>query len=1119
MGLRNVSNPTERADQANSRMLLRVLSSIPGRARLRVAGLGRSPTLARQLEEGLDCEPAVTRASANPRTGALLLHFDPATDFGELVGKLEALVRTLVNQGATLREPRLPLSRTGNAHQETRAQRTASALYQDLERRAIGWRQSARMAPLYLRYRTGPALREVRSEGREILAQLRGALSSLELPSFTENWRSRSEEVPLGIDPSVTYKEQPANPWHAHHEREVLAFWNTEIESGLSADEITRRLSEYGPNALRQPPRRSELAIFFDQFINLPVALLGASAVLSVATGGIADAGVILGVVLLNSVIGYYTESNAEKTISALSRGLDPSATVLRAGDTHEIPGRELVPGDLVILTPGATVAADARILECERLSVDESSLTGESAPVTKRAGQVGSDKTPLAERENMVYRGTVVTGGSALAVVVATGPATEIGQIQSLVSVVRQPETPMQKQMNRMGTQMVVVSASVCAAVFGVGLLRGYSVLEMLQTAVSLAVAAVPEGLPTVAVTTLALGVQRMQEHKVLVRQISAIETLGSVQVICMDKTGTLTVNRMTGVALTAGMQRYEAREGHLFLNGSLVDQPLANPDIARLVEVAVLCNEVQIEEVNGASVLSGSPTESALVQLALDAGLDVRELRGRRPLVRTQYRTETRNYMTTLHEALEGRRFLAVKGRPADVLALCKWRLCSGELAELTTEEREQIESENECMAGDALRVLGIAYLDMGEQHEEDVQDMVWVGLVGMVDPPREGMRELMATFHRAGINTTMITGDQSATAHAIGKEIGVAREDKLEILDSTRIDDVDPEVLVQLAQHTDIFSRVSPAHKLRIVQALQDAGMVVAMTGDGVNDGPALKAADIGIAMGAGGTEVAREVAEIILQDDNLETMVTAVEQGRTIYNDIKKAVHFILSSNMSEILVTFSSVAFGLGNPLTPMQLLWINLLTDVFPELALAVQPPEADVLAEKPRNPKAPMFGRDEWQHITLEGSIMTAATMGSMLWGLRRYGPGPKAGTMAFMTLTSSQLLHAISSQSEHHSIFDSQRGERNKWIPLAIGGGLAAQAAAGLIPPLRRLLGSTPLAPVDWLVAGGAAAVPFFVNETLKLTRRTGEIESIPEQVPQLLLITGTPGSECDE
>lgn len=915
---------------------------------------------------------------------------------------------------------------------------------------------------------------------------------------FTAAPTRRKSTRALGQSPAAV----PAvRSWHRLVVDQALAEFDSDPLLGLSTQEAALRLARYGPNSLTRAMPRSALSIFIGQFKSLPVILLGASAVLSVATGGLADAVVILGVVLINAGIGYITESQAERTINALTSVAQPPAAVVREGGMRQIAFEDVVPGDLLLLTPGCIIAADARLIIAKSLSVDESSLTGESQPVTKTTEALAEEEIPLADRGNMVYHGTIVTGGSGLAVVVATGRGTELGAIQALVGETRPPETPMQRQLDRLGNQMVLMSVAVCGLVFAVGLLRGYGLLQMLKTSISLAIAAVPEGLPTVATTTLALGIRRMRRHHVLIRHLDAVETLGAVQVICLDKTGTLTLNRMSVLALHSGGASLRVADG-VFTGAEGRVNPYERDELLLLMHVAVLCNESQVDTaVPGHFVLNGSATENALVQMAIAAGVTVSELRAHYPIAKTEYRAEGHAYMATWHQASDGRWLTAVKGSPEQVLALCRWQLAGGKRHALTDAAREEILNENERMAGEALRVLGFAYVEKkSTPTDAEPHDLIWLGIIGMADPVRPGASHLIEQFHTAGIKTVMITGDQSATAYAIGKELALSGTRQLEILDSTHLERLDPAVLSALAQKVEIFSRVSPAHKLQIVQGLQRAGKVVAMTGDGINDGPALKAADIGVAMGDAGTEVARMVADVVLEDDNLQTMIIAVSEGRTIYNNIRKSIHFLMSTNLSEIMVMLTSVAGGMGQPLNTMQLLWINLITDIFPALALAVEPPEPDVLSRPPRDPDESVIGRADLKRYGFESLTITAGALGAYGYGLLKYGQGPQANTLAFMALTLAQLEHAISCRSDTHGLFSREKLPPNRYLQAAVAGSVVLQASTVLLPPLRGFLGTTPLTLLDTGVVLAGSSLPFLVNEATKTIGRTAATPTLP-------------------
>lgn len=881
---------------------------------------------------------------------------------------------------------------------------------------------------------------------------------------------------------------QPRKHWHAMETGDVLSEWNVSSSSGLSGREALEATKKYGLNILPESLPRSRLGMLLGQFQSIPVALLGAAAAISLLTGGAADALVIVGVVGINAAIGYVTESQAERTIESLKSIVRPTAIVVRDRGQITTGIENVVPGDILVLRPGVYVPADARLVEADHLSVDESTLTGESLPATKTVDALSGSHVPMADRKNMVYMGTLVTGGQGVAVVVATGGFTELGQLQVMVGEAQAPETPMEKELRQVGNQLVLISGGICGAVFLMGIVRGAGFIQVFKTSIALAVAAVPEGLPAVATTTLALGIRNMRKRNVLIRRLDAVETLGSVRTICFDKTGTVTQNKMSVRRIWVMDRPVDLVNGKFSLDCGA--DPAACEALVRLLLVCVLCNESEIIKEGADYLLHGSATENALIQAAIAAGLDAVGLRERHRLLKVNHRSEDRHFMGTLHEGPQGERLFSLKGSPIDVLSLCEWYIKDEERVPLSEEARLAIESENERMAGDALRVLGFARgAETDASSFETSCGLTWLGLVGMADPVREGVKDLIPLFHEAGIDTVMITGDQSSTAYSIGKELDLSRGRPLEILDSTRLSDLDPEALRALSQRVHVFARVSPAHKLQIVQALQKAGRIVAMTGDGINDGPALKAADIGIALGASGTDVAREVADVILEKDDLETMIVAVGHGRTIYGNIRKSLHFLLATNFSEIMVMFAAGAAGIGYPLSARQLLWINLISDIFPGLALAMEAPEPDVLKKPPRDPRESIVRRSDMKNISREAAFMAGGAMSSYLYGLVRFGAGPRASTLAFQSLTLAQLLHAISCRSDRHSIFGKEKLPANKYLDWALGGSLAIQFMTMVVPGLRSLLGLTPLGLVDAAVVGISSLVPLLVNEAGKV------------------------------
>jgi P-type Ca2+ transporter type 2C len=938
---------------------------------------------------------------------------------------------------------------------------------------ANGW--SGNLMVLYQQDRT---LDDVLEAVRDVVAAT---------AACTQTTTTERAAQPKDLDTSAA---QPADAtsWWQRTVDETLAVLGTTAADGLSSDEVARRRARYGANLLAAASGRSDFAILLDQFRSLPTVLLLGSTVLSAVTGGLLDAALIAGVVAINATIGFTTEREAERTIRSLATLGHPPVPVRRDGALRELALEDIVPGDVLLLPPGTRVAADARVIASEELAADESALTGESVPVTKHAEAIALPSPPLAERANMVFRGTSIASGHGVAVVAATGAATEIGRIEALVASAERPQTPMQQQLERLGRQLSLGSLGACALAFAIGLWRGLGAIEMLRSAAALAVAAIPEGLPTVATTTLALGIREMQRHNVLVRQLDAVETLGAVSVMCFDKTGTLTVNRMAVTGVVADRKLFAFRDGQYILSGAAAD-PSLHPELMQILKIAALCNESEIVSGTTTHEISGSPTETALLVAAMAAGLDIAALRAAHPVSTRIYRSETRRFMMTVHIVPDGA-LLAVKGSPGDVLALCRWQLRDGRRKRLGKARRATIEAANEQMASQGLRVLGFAYAPIGRDQEPETKDLVWLGLMAMADPTRPGMRELMQSFHRAGIRTVMITGDQSATAYAVGKELALSQAEAMEVLDGPKMDSASSEALAAVLPRVDVFARTTPAHKLEIVRALQQADRVVAMTGDGINDGPALRVADIGVAMGRGGTEAAREIADVVLADDELRTMIVAVEHGRTIYRNIRKSVHFQVATNGGELVVCITALAVGAGQPLGPVQLLWLNLVNDVLPALALGLEPPESDVMALPPRKRSRPIIDAQDYHRIAVESGVIGGSALLAHLYGVARYGAG--GGGIALSSLTLSQLLHAISCRSEGSVVFAQRRLPPNPRFNYAIGGLIALQALVTALPPTRRLLGLVLPTPLDAAIIGATAGLPFLFAETAKLVRQ---------------------------
>jgi P-type Ca2+ transporter type 2C len=895
----------------------------------------------------------------------------------------------------------------------------------------------------------------------------------------------RGDVAPAGDD------SESQEHWHTADEARVAAAVGTDATQGLSTEAAGRRLTRYGANILPSPRQRSELSILLGQFRGLPVALLAGAAAVSVAVGSVVEAGAIMAVVALNGVIGFTTERRAERTIRSLEGTGARTARVLRDGSEREIPAEALVPGDVMILHRGMVVPADGRLVGACALAVSEAALTGESLPVTKSVAPLARAEVPLGDRVNMVHRGSVVTGGSGTAIVVATGGRTEVGRIHRLVDATIAPETPLQRQLDAMGGQLVWITLAASGLIFGVGWLRGLALMQLVRSSLSAAVAAVPEGLPMVATATLALAVEEMRRRGIFVRRLAAIETLAAVNVICFDKTGTLTHGSMSLEQVAVGDTICHRRDG-VFVRQqtAAVDAVRLSQDVRlrRLLTVVSLCSETEIAD---DGVLAGTATENALVQAALDEGLDVSGLRQRFSRLATRHRTETDRFMATTHATGDGL-LLAVKGSPPDILARCTWELCpDGSRGVLTAQRRREILDLNTAMAAQGLRVLGAACRDIhgrGMQADSvEVERLVFIGLAGLADPVRRGLPELMERLHACGIQTIMLTGDQSATARAVGRQIRL-NDGEPEVIDAVEIDRLNGAELGAAARRAHAFARISPGQKLRIVRALQDGGAVVAMFGDGINDSPALRAANVGIAIGRDPSAVAREVADIFFATDDVAALPMAIERGRATYANIRRSIHYILSTNCSEIALMLAGSAAGVGEMLTPMQLLWINLVSDVLPAIGLSLEPPDADLMRQPPRQVGESILSRAHVGRLGAEAGVMTAGAFASSLYSAMRRGPGaPQTSTIAFGSLVTAQLLHALTYRSAGRTGDNTQR-TGSSTVPAIVGGSLIAQSAAMLLPGLRNLLGVTRLDLMDGMAMAAGGILPFLVNAARK-------------------------------
>jgi P-type Ca2+ transporter type 2C len=876
--------------------------------------------------------------------------------------------------------------------------------------------------------------------------------------------------------------------WHALEAKAVALLLDVEPAIGLRTSHVAERQFQYGRNTVQKIQSRSAWRVLVDQFASVVIGLLAIAAGVAWVTGDSAEAIAILIVLVLNAVVGFATEWQAGRALDALRGQSRATARVRRDGFEISIDADELVPGDVVILNAGDRVPADVRLFETAGLAAEESALTGESTTVEKNICAVAA-QTPLAERQSMLYLGTAVVTGRAVGIVVSTGTATQLGRIGRLVATSTKERSPLEIQLAQLGRKVVYLVLAIAAIVMATGWFRGDGLWLMIEVGISLAVAAVPEGLPAVTTLILALGVLRMAQQRAIMRRLPAVETLGSTTVICADKTGTLTENRMT-------VREYYLSDGRrieIDESQSLIEE---DELLEQAVRVGVLCNEASFRaEATDQTRTIGDPTETALLVVADALVLDVSKERAIHPKVGEQpFHTSTKR-MTTLHRKMNGQHFAALKGAPVVVLDSCStYRDADGNTKSLDAGALARFTAANEQMASRALRVLGLAikhFETEAEHHSEEAleSEYTFLGFVGMIDPPRSGVAEAIRRAKIAGIRTVMLTGDQLNTGLAIARELGLGKEEP-RALHARDLIDTNPDRLAELARNTDVFARVSPEEKLRIVEALQHAGEVVAVTGDGVNDAPALKRANIGIAMGQRGTEVAKEAADVVLADDNFETIVRAIEGGRTIYANIIKFVHMMFSHNLGEVLMIFIAIAAGWPLPLLPLQILWMNLVTDVFPALALAVEPASKEIMSQPPRSSDKSFLSKPFLILIGWQSAMLAAIGLGAYIWALQLYGAGPHSRTIALFVLVSVQLGHTFNCRSRTRSAFDGLFRNRYIWIAVLIV--VLLQLCAAYFSPLAAVLGTVKPSWTDWIVISTCGLLTIGIVEISKLVLR---------------------------
>jgi P-type Ca2+ transporter type 2C len=882
---------------------------------------------------------------------------------------------------------------------------------------------------------------------------------------------------------------------HAMSTDQVLGALAVDTERGLSAERAAELLAEIGPNELVEAPPVPIWRKLLRQFSELVVLILIAAAIVAGALGEWTESVAILAIVVLNGLIGFFQEHRAEHALAALRRMAKPSARVIRGGQLLTVATSELVPGDVIQLEAGDQIPADCRLLYGFGLRVQEAALTGESVPVDKHAQEVLAADTSLADRCNMVYAGTDVAAGKGRAVVVATGMNSELGRIAGMIERTEPEPTPLERRLSELGRLLVVLVLAVIAVVFTLRMLRGGTVLDVFLLSVSLAVAAVPEGLPAVVTIALALGLQRMVKRNALIRRLSSVETLGSVTVICSDKTGTLTRNEMTVREMIVGDGQYEVTgvgytpEGEFWRRPSSARvDPRLEPDLLQALTIGAWCNDARVTKPRdgGEWQMTGDPTEAALVVAALKADIDPAE-RGR-PVHEVPFDSE-RKMMSVVVPAADGSRAQYAKGAPEVVLTRCVSEQYQGAVRPLTDERRVEIRRQNSEMAGRAMRVLGLAYRPLNEHDEFEENELTFVGLAGMIDPPRDEVKEAVHVCHAAGLRPVMITGDHPTTARAIARELQIMGADD-RVVTGQELDAIPDVQLSDEVERIAVYARVAAEHKVRVVRAWKQRGQVVAMTGDGVNDAPAVKAADIGIAMGLSGSDVTREASAMVLLDDNFASIVNAVEEGRTIYDNIQKVVRYLLSSNASEVLLVFVAALMDWPTPILAVQLLWLNLVSDSFPALALSMEPPERDVMQRPPRPPREPVVTRARGLAMFAEGSLMAAMALVAFAV-VYRQDPNnlPQARTATFCVLAFTQLFFAIACRSRRFTMPElGLFSNPQLFFALAISGLL--QLGVVTLPFARPIFGITAdLTLWQWGLVLGLSLVPVSLIEIRKI------------------------------
>lgn len=886
--------------------------------------------------------------------------------------------------------------------------------------------------------------------------------------------------------------------YHNQRSIDVLKELDSMATDGLSSSEAKQRLEKYGLNEFQDKKRKTFLQKFIDQFKDFMIIILIAAAIISIAAGERVDAIVILAIVILNAFLSIYQEGQAEKSLESLKQMSAPEAKVIRDGKKTVVPARELVPGDIVILEAGDIIPADLRLFTSSNLKVDESSLTGESVAVEKNSEAILDNNATLGDRVNMAYMSTIVTYGRGKGVVVGTSHDTEIGKIATMIEEIEDDLTPLQNKLDKLGKKLGILTIIICAIVFALGLIQKREVIDMLLVSVSLAVAAIPEGLPAIVTIVLAIGMGRMVKKNAIVKKLLAVETLGSTTYICSDKTGTLTQNEMTVKKVYSDGKYYDVTgtgyepEGQILNKGNELTHDELN-NLKALLYACILNNDANLLENNNVYTIMGDPTEGALITFAGKAGFLEDEVEAEQPRIDEIPFDSDRKMMSTFHE-VDDRVIQYTKGAPDIVLSNCRYIYIDGEFKEITDEQIADILKANSTFASDALRVLGFAIKifnkDDFKNTDKNEEDLIFIGLTGMIDPPRTEAMHAIEECKRAGIQTVMITGDHRETAFQIAKELGIC-ENHNETISGSELSTIADSEYNELVKRIKVYSRVSPEQKVKIVNALRENGEIVAMTGDGVNDALAIKRADIGISMGITGTDVAKNTADMVLTDDNFASIVNAVEEGRIIFANIQKFVAFLLSCNIGEILIVFFAMLLGLDEPLKPIHLLWLNLVTDSLPALALGVEPGEPGIMDEKPRSKDDPIITKKMGVAIVLQSLAITVASLLAFYYARKLYPDSiTHARTIVFATLITSELLRAFSSRSFDRPIWKIGIKSNMKMV-YAILISFLMLIAVLYIPFLHDIFDTFQLGFKDWEIVLSFAFIPFIIGELVKLVR----------------------------